>query len=160
MVELLLQLAAAFAATLSFTVIFNAPRRELVFCGLSGALSWGFYYCSTLLLGDDALTVAVLSSVIASSLLSRFLSHRRRMPVTIYLIGGIIPIVPGAGVYYTMDWLLRGVLYEAIDNGLYTLKVSGLIAIGILIVFSIPAKVFIKREKNGANTTTVQSKKA
>ena len=39
--ELLVQLAAAFGATVGFAVLVNAPPREFVWAGVTGAVGWG-----------------------------------------------------------------------------------------------------------------------
>ena len=41
--ELLVQLAAAFGATVGFAVLVNAPPREFVWAGVTGAVGWGCY---------------------------------------------------------------------------------------------------------------------
>ena len=42
--ELLVQLAAAFGATVGFAVLVNAPPREFVWAGVTGAVGWGCYW--------------------------------------------------------------------------------------------------------------------
>lgn len=42
--ELLVQLAAAFGATVGFAVLVNALPREFVWAGVTGAVGWGCYW--------------------------------------------------------------------------------------------------------------------
>ena len=42
--EFIIQFIVALFATLSFAVIFSAPKKELFYCGFTGALGWIIYY--------------------------------------------------------------------------------------------------------------------
>ena len=37
---ILIQFLVAVLATISFAILFNAPRKEVLFCGLTGAFGW------------------------------------------------------------------------------------------------------------------------
>lgn len=94
---------------------------------------------------------AGLSAAIASFfgtlvvvLLSRMLTVRMKCPITIFLVSGVIPMVPGAGIYYTTYYLVMNQLGMAASKGLEAVKVSFGIVLGIAIVLSIPRDVFQK----------------
>ena len=130
----------AFLATLTFAFMFNSPKKELLLCGFTGAFGWLFYEISYSLTGD--LTIATFAHAIAVTALSRLLSFKRKNPITVYLISGIIPIVPGSGIYYTAYHLLIRESSLAYSYGLDTLKTAGMISLGIMSVFSMPVKMF------------------
>lgn len=134
----IVQALMAFIATVSFSIIFNVPRKELVYCGLTGAVGWLFYETGT----TGFPPVQTLIAAIAVTWLSRVLSFQRKMPIIVYLIPGIIPLVPGAGIYYTMFEILNGQNLAAISKGLETLKTAGSIAVGAIIVLSLPGRAF------------------
>lgn len=141
-IKTIMQVVMAFFATLSFSIIFNVPKREVVYCGLTGCIGWFFYQFVIITGGSD---YAVLSSFIATLIIaaiSRFLCYRRKMPVTIYLISSIIPLVPGAGIYYTMYGIINSDNFTALATGIDTLKIAGVICIGILIILSLPREIF------------------
>lgn len=102
----MIQFLVSLLATLSFAVLFSAPRKELLFCGLTGAIGWMVYIISL-----DLHTNAAIANLIATftlTLVARTLSAIRRNPVTIYLLTGIFPLVPGAGIYYTSYYFYYG----------------------------------------------------
>ena len=63
-------------------------------------------------------------------------------PATLFLIPGIFPLVPGAGVYWTSYYIVTDDLTLASDTGFTSLKVAAAIVLGIIFVFEIPQDFF------------------
>ena len=139
-----LEMFVAFAATMAFAVIFNVCRSELIFCGLAGLVAEGVYLFTLRISDETALAIFVAS--IAVTVLSRILANVRRMPVTVYLISGIISLVPGAGMYNTVYNIISSDYMKAMYTGVDTIKVAVAIAVGIVLVFALPNKMFFKRK--------------
>ena len=96
---LVAQFFLAAAGTLSFAILFACPRRLLPYCALVGGVGWLVYELAVLLGADS--TTASLLAVIPLTLLTRVLAILFKAPVTVFLLTGIFPLVPGAGIYYT-----------------------------------------------------------
>lgn len=149
----LLQTGVAFIATIAFAIIFHTPRRQYVFAGVVGGMGWLVYLISMHFgLGT---VVASFFATVALAWLSRVFSFSRKEPVTIFLICGIFPIVPGAGIYYTGYHFFMSDNSAAMSKGLETIKIAIAIAFGIGIVLSLPRFFFtLKRsastQKGGA----------
>ena len=95
----------AFLACLAFAGIFEVKKpRILLLSSLTGAAGWAVYILAAPL-GDVVLRSLVATLVLA--LLSEVLSRVLKAPATIFLIVGIIPLVPGGGLYYTMYYLVN-----------------------------------------------------
>ena len=120
--ELAAQFFIAGAGTLSFAVLFGCPRKSLPFCGMLGA--------------DSA--AASLLAVIPLTLLTRVFAIVIKMPVTVFLLSGIFPLVPGAGIYYTAYYFIQSNNALALSNGISTFKVAVALAIGITLVLCVP----------------------
>lgn len=71
-----------------------------------------------------------------------------RCPVTVFLICGIIPLVPGGGIFWTAYYIVTEQLRMAAATGFVALKVTIAIAGGIILASGIINKLFI-RKKNG-----------
>lgn len=140
-----LQTIVAFAATIAFSVIFHAPRRELLYTGLTGAAGWLVYVLATAM-GSGVVGASFLATL-ALTWLSRVFSFSRKAPVTVFLICGIFPLVPGAGIYYTGYHFFAGNDSLALDKGLETIKIAIAIALGIGIVLSLPQFLFTLKRK-------------
>lgn len=137
---MMLEVLVAFIATIAFSVLFNVSKKEYFFCGITGALGWLFYSIIF-----NKYPSVVLASFIASFVLtcaSRIFAVYRKAPVTIFLICGIFPLVPGAGIYYTAYNIIIGDNLLALNKGIETAKIAVAIALGILVVFSLPYSFF------------------
>ena len=134
------QLAAQFVlaglGTLSFAVLFACPRRTLPFCALVGAAGWLIYEIAVL--GGMEPFAACLLAVIPLTLLARICAIFLKSPVTIFLLSGIFPLVPGAGIYYTAYYFIQGENALALSNGISTFKIAVALAIGIAFVLGLP----------------------
>ena len=65
-----------------------------------------------------------------------------KCPITIFLVSGIIPLVPGAGVYYTAYYLVMNQLSMAAQKGMESIKIAFGIVLGIAFIISIPREAF------------------
>ena len=147
----IIQFIVAMIATISFAILFSAPKQELLFCGLSGAIGWLFYF---IIVGAGLSPVfGSLIGTLILTLFSRTMAVIRRCPATMFLLTGIFPLVPGAGIYYTAYFLLMNDLAQATAKGIETFKVAGAIALGIVFGFAIPQSWFnrIGCRKNSRN---------
>lgn len=140
MVNILIQVAVAFVATLTFSVLFKAPNKHLLFCAFVGGLAW----LVNLVLLELDLNI-ILATFVASIVLTgcaRFFSYWRHAPVTVFLIPGIFPLVPGAGIYYTASLAFAADYTAALSKGMETLFIAGAIVMGILFGIALPRKLF------------------
>ncbi len=142
----LFQTVVAFAATIAFSIIFHTPKKEYVLTGVTGGVGWLIYLVS-MHFGCGTVAASFLATV-ALAWLSRIFSFAHKAPVTVYLICGIFPLVPGAGIYYTGYHFFMSDNPLALSKGLETIKIAIAIALGIGIVMSMPKFFFtLRREK-------------
>ncbi|MBR5635698.1 MAG: threonine/serine exporter family protein [Pseudobutyrivibrio sp.] len=139
-VTYIIEFIVSMVATVAFAIVFSAPRSELWYCGLSGAIGWIFYSIIS-----NALHAPTLGNVVGSLALtffSRAIASKRKNPVTVYLISGIFPLVPGAGIYYTSFYLIMNDMNNFSQAGLSTLKTAGAIVMGIILGMAFPQSWF------------------
>lgn len=139
---MILDFFVAIAATIGFAILFNAPRRHYPLCGLVGGMGWLVY---SLMLGSGAsLVLSCLCAALMLTIVARLASVALRTPVTVFLLAGIFPLVPGAGIYYTAYHLFMGDGAMASAKGVETLMIAGAISLGILFGSSLPQALFVK----------------
>ena len=135
MIDALL-VAACIAIGTGFVLLFACPRRLLPYCALVGGVGWLVYELAVLLGADS--TTASLLAVIPLTLLPRVLAILFKAPVTVFLLTGIFPLVPGAGIYYTAYYFIQNNNALALSNGISTFKIAVVLATGIALVLGIP----------------------
>ena len=113
--------------------------------GISGGLAWLVYFILYRQSGNVVLGSLVATFVL--TILSRILAVARCNPATIYLVSGIFPLVPGAGIYYTAYYLISGMPAKCSAKGLETFEIALAIVFGIIFGFSIPETLFHKRKQ-------------
>lgn len=133
---LLLQFLLAGVGTLCFGILFAIPRHTRMTCALTGAVGWGVYALAVLL-GADTMAASLIA-VMPLTLLARIFAIVQRAPVTVFLLSGIFPLVPGAGIYYTAYYFIQGDSARSLFHGFQTLKVAAALALGITLVLSLP----------------------
>lgn len=138
--NMILELFFRFLATVCFALLFNVPRSELVWCGLGGMISW----LVVLLVGENmSVYFGIYVAAGFVTLFGRMLAGVRKMPMTMYLVPGIIPLVPGGAVYLTMYEIISGEQASALTIGISSLQTAGLLCLGIVTVLSLPQKLFM-----------------
>ncbi|WP_347559741.1 threonine/serine exporter family protein [Clostridium sp. AM58-1XD] len=104
---MILQICAAMAGTVSFSLLFGVPRKFYPWCGLIGGAGWAVYVLFSNVWEAAAASFAATVAVI---FLSRAAAVKNRCPAMIFLISGIFPLVPGAGIYWTVYYLVTNQL--------------------------------------------------
>ena len=58
----------------------------------------------------------------------------RKFPAISYLVISLLPLIPGAGIYYTMNYAVQGNMTAFSESGTQTIALAGAMAVGILII--------------------------
>jgi len=124
-------LYSSFFSTVAFGVLFNVPRRSLISGGLVGMLGWMIYVALTAEIQMNLVT-ATLISAFSVATISQFLARLHKMPVTLFSISGIIPLVPGGLAYDTIRHFIESNYTEGFRLGSITLLIAGAIAFGLI----------------------------
>ncbi|WZL82060.1 threonine/serine exporter family protein [Vallitaleaceae bacterium 9-2] len=129
---------------IGFSFIFNLPRRVLLHSGIAGAFGWVAY---TYFLNTFSSTIAAaLIGALVVGLLGEILARIMKMPATTFVIPGIIPLVPGYGLYYSMLKIIERNYQQALNVGFESLLIALGIAAGVIISTSM-GKLINRRRK-------------
>ncbi len=152
--DYLLQAGLSFLAAVAFGILFNAPRRMLIHCGLVGTVGW-LVFSVTQTLADDQV-VATFLGAFTIALMSHIFARRRKMPMILFSVSGIIVLVPGATAYNAMRNVVEQDYLMAIELATRALLISGAIAMGLVfaeIIMQIYSRLYrrvVKKEKTDA----------
>lgn len=131
---MIIKVIGAFLAIFTFAILLETPKKYLWCAGVVGALGWLSYLIS----GNAGLS-EIMSSFISAftiSLVSHIFARIFKVPVIVFLIPGILPTVPGAGMYRIVYYILEGDKAMTSQYLVSTLETAGAIAIAIFIVDS------------------------
>lgn len=131
---ILLELVAAFLGSLGFAIIFNIQGPGALLCAAGGAVTWLTYRCVQFIGGD--ISAYFMASMMAA-LYAETMARIRKYPAISYLVVSLIPLIPGAGVYYTMNYIVQGDMQSAASQGTNTIAIAGAIAVGILLISTV-----------------------
>ena len=129
---MILKVIGAFIAIYAFAVILETPKRYLWCAGVVSAVGWFVYLLSQNLGMNDVM--ATFLSATAISVVSHIFARVFRAPVTVFLVAGILPTVPGAGMYRIASSFIAGDSALTAQNLIITMELAGAIAIGIFLV--------------------------
>ena len=122
----------AFIGCVGFSIIFNIHGPGGLLCALGGVLAWVVYDIA-LHLGCSDLMGYFWGAVVASGY-AEAMARIRKYPAISYLVVSIFPLIPGSGVYYSMNYAFRGDLAMFEQSGWHTAAIAGVMAMGILMV--------------------------
>jgi len=131
--NILLELVASFILVITFGSIFQAPKKSLWLLGLTGTICWGSFIFLEQLTSYNIVISSFIASLIVG-ICSEIFARIMKIPVTIFVIAGIIPLVPGVPAYNTMLFILQGEYIKGLEKGINTLLIAGAIAFATAIV--------------------------
>ena len=117
-------------ATACFGIIFNVPPKTFVHCGLVGALGWIIYYALTEQ-GMDVVEASFFGSFVIA-IVAHMYARRFKMPMLIFSVAGIIPLVPGGMAYNSMRNIVEDDYLQGLQYGLKAFLITGAIVIGLV----------------------------
>lgn len=133
---MILKIVGVFIAIAAFSLLLETPKKYLALAGLVGGVG-GLVYTLCMELTQTGAVMSSFLSAFSIALMSHTFARLFKAPVTLFLIAGILPTVPGAGMY-------RIVYYITLEDtgmaGYYlvqTLEIAGVIALAIFLVDSL-----------------------
>lgn len=131
----LMQFAWSFLAILGFSIRVNLKGIKLLFTALSGGLCWAFYLI--VLYYSQSMLFSVFLAIILVCAYCEIVAPKLRTPVSVFVTCAIIPLVPGRGLFESMQYYIAGNNVQASKSILQTMLIAGTISIAIALVSSV-----------------------
>ncbi|EFW38745.1 threonine/serine exporter family protein [Treponema phagedenis] len=131
-------------AVAAFSYLFNVSKKDIPWAALIGGAGWVIY----IILRNDyvsAISAYIIGAFIIG-LISEIFAVALKRPATVFIIPGIIPFVPGGGMYETMLYAVLNNQKDFTSTGFATLLGAGGIALGIALA-SVFARLYSKIRK-------------
>ncbi|AJH79168.1 threonine/serine exporter family protein [Heyndrickxia coagulans] len=135
------QLLTSFFSSAGFGILFNAPRKLLIQCGITGMIGWGIYFLFYLY--EQNVVYGTFIAAFFVGIISQVFARFYKTPILIFTVGGIIPLVPGGLAYEAMRHFVQNDYNGAVSLAAKVLLLSVAIAIGL--VASEVTNQFIKK---------------
>lgn len=130
MTPVIIKIISGFISTIGFAILFRLKPVHWIFAGIDGLLACVFYFLFSDMFGSDFLPnlLAALICAFGAEIFARI----AKAPSTVFLLPGIIALVPGGSLYYSMSNLLNSNYIEAGHYLLLTAEVAIAIGGGII----------------------------
>lgn len=122
-------------ASAGFVIIFNIHGYGNLLCALGGGITWAAY-CVVQALGGGELLCFFVATVVAA-IFAEVMARIRKYPAISYLISSLLPLIPGSGIYYAAQQAVQGNSAGFVAHGTRTLAITGVMAVGILLVVTL-----------------------
>ncbi len=137
------QILAAFIGTFAFAILFGVPRQQYATCGIIGAIGWAAFLIMTRA-GIAGTMVSITFSTVLICLMSRMVAVWDKCPSTVYLLCGIFPLVPGAGIFWFTYYLVAEKFRLSMTTGFNAGMAAIAIVLGIILAMEFPQRWFSK----------------
>lgn len=149
MKDVVVSLITAALGTLGFSILFYVHPRRLTLATLGGVLTTAMYLLAGHFLGGELLP-NLLGALVGAGF-SEICARLTKVPVPVYMVPCVIPLVPGSALYATMFNFVSGNYATAADAALKTLVValgiSGGIVIASVIGLLIRPRLFSRKSR-------------
>ena len=122
-------------ASIAFGVQFNVRLRHIITAGIGGTITQLIFMSFEYNGGENML--CYFFSAAAVSVYAEIMARRLHAPVNMYLVIGVIPLVPGGYMYNTMITLIGGDIDMFSRQFAETVGIAGSIAMGVFAVSAI-----------------------
>ena len=102
-------------------------------------------------MGKFNYALPILMAIIFLASYAEIMARVTKKPATVYLTAGLYPLVPGYDIYRTMHMFIDGQHAEFISSFMRTLMITGTLALGIMLVSSIPKLLYNSKRADKEN---------
>lgn len=135
MVENITSIIVAVIGTMGFCLFLRVRKHRLPVIAVSTALCYGIYLASLYIMHSNNISIFIAS--VSAAVVSEIFARCFKAPVTVFLIPTILPMIPGAALYYTVDALFRSEMQTFLEYLALTGKTIGAMLLGITTVTAI-----------------------
>ncbi len=129
--EFLFAALSAGIAIIGFYILFDTPKKYFFVCGLNAFCAWAVYLITDCC-GLNGLWASFFSTL-AADLFAYYSARILKAPVLLFLVAGILPMVPGVSIYQGVYSFLFGIgnASEILASAFMT---TGVIALAIFLM--------------------------
>lgn len=164
--SLLITLIAVIVASCGYAMIYKIPQRVLVVSVLGAVIGWfsNAYFVNEL--GLAPIAAAFIAAMIIA-LYAEIMARRVKAPASIFLVIGVLPLVPGSSFYFAIEAAILGDFNQSIVTGLEAAGIALSLAMGMMVIstfvylyYLIKNKIKARGKQSGGSLITDTSSEA
>lgn len=131
-IQIVIQMTFSFVGTIGYALCINIPRAALITSGVCGSLGWMIYW----VLSNFVKSGKVFANLIAAlviGIVSYLCARYKKMPVSLFNIPALVPLVPGATAYQAVRALVFGQIFKGMHLTVLVILIIGAIAMGYIL---------------------------
>jgi uncharacterized membrane protein YjjP (DUF1212 family) len=140
----LVQILAGTVGSLGFAMLFNIREKRLWLATVGGFLSWTLHVIINYLTANEVLSYLLVSFLI--TVYAEVMARVAKTPTTTFIMASLVPLIPGASLYYTMRYVFAEDMALFSLKAVYTLELASALALGVILA-SAAAKIVTKYKK-------------
>ena len=130
--HLVLGFIFSYISAVGFSMLFSCPKISIKLSSLAGAIGFVIYQIVGDVIGDGVFLKA-LAGAYFTGIMGEIFARKCHMPAILFIVPGIINLVPGKGIYNTLYYFVDGEKSLALINLFDTLAAASAISFGILL---------------------------
>ena len=154
-VRILFEAVAAFVSAWGFCALLEVPKKLRFSASITAVVCWMIYLAAGILTISTAWATTLASAAVY--LMAYFLARREKAPVLVFLIGGILPLVPGFAIYRSVYYMIIGDALASASLA-QTFTVAGTIALGIFLADTANEMLLRRRREKRAKEQATSAK--
>ncbi len=127
----LVEIVMAIIGSIGFGMIYNVRDKNLVAVGVGGGVAWATYLLLYGIIKNETVCYFIVSVLV--SLYAEVMARVLKAPTTIFLTPSLIPLVPGASLYYSMTFMFSNNLELFSGKAFETLQLAAALALGVIV---------------------------
>ena len=127
----IIQIITATAGSLGFGILFNVRGKRLIAVAIGGGVAWSLYLLFFAMTASLGISYFLVSLIL--SLYGEIMARCFKCPALLFISPSLIPLVPGASLYYTMSHALSQNTESFLSSALTTVVAAAALAVGIIV---------------------------
>ena len=124
------QILVASVGSIGFAILFNIRGRRLASVAVGGALCWLLFLLLNRGIKNEVICFFLVAMLV--SLYDEIMARVLKSPTTVFLLPSLVPLIPGASLYYTMVGAVSKHQADFLARAVHTVELAGALAIGII----------------------------
>ena len=126
-----IQILTATVGSLGFGILFNVRGKRLIAVAVGGGAAWALYLLFFSITESLGISYFLVSLMLA--LYGEIMARCFKCPALLFISPSLIPLVPGASLYYTMSHALNQNTEHFLSSALTTVIAAAALAVGIIV---------------------------